>query len=231
MKAIIKNELRKYFYSPLGYIVIGVFLVLFSLYIVSGIITYGILDMGIAFFFTAELGLPVMICLLAMGIFAEERKNGTDKILLTAPISTFKMVLAKFLAAGMVIGIGLLFTMVYFFVMRTYGTYSFIEALTQMIGFLLISLAGISFGMFASSLVDNPVIAGALIIIPMLFWSTVGTNFGVENTIFSITHLSNLYINFARGIISIADVLILCLFIALFFALTMIVFKRRRLVK
>lgn len=231
MGAIIKNELKKYFYSPLGYIVIGVFLVVFSLYILSGIVSYMTLDIGLALYYTIELGFPIIIGLLTMGMFAEERKNGTEKLLFTSPISTFKMVLAKFISAAIVIGIGLIFTLIFYFVFRLYGDYIFIEALTQIVGMVFISAAGISFGMFASSLVENPIIAGAITMIPMILWSTIASTFGIDNMLFSTTHFSSLYINFARGIISIADILILFLFTALFFTLTLLSFKRRKLVK
>lgn len=231
MKAIIKNELKKYFYSPLGYIVIGGFLVIFSLYVLSGIVSYLTLDLGIALYYTIELGFPVIIGLLTMGMFAEERKNGTEKLLLTSPISTFKIVLAKFFSAMIVCGIGLLITLIHYFIFRIFGEYSFVEALTQILGVMFVAAAGISFGMFASSLVDNPVIAGAITIITMELWTILASNVGINNMLFSITHLSALYINFGRGVISIADILILCLFTVLFFTLTLLSFKRRRLVK
>ena len=75
---------------------------------------------------------------------------------------------------------------IYYIIFRIYGAYSFGEAFTQIIGFMLVSLAGISFGMFASSLVDNPVIAGAITIIPMILWTLVLSRFGVNNILFSL---------------------------------------------
>ncbi len=230
MKAIIKNELRKYFYSPLGYIIVGAFIIIFSLYVLSGIASYRILDLGIAFYCTIDLAFPVLIALLTMGIFAEERKSGTEKILLTAPISTTKMILAKLIAATIVVVIATLLTSVFYFIFNGYGAYGLGEAITQQVGFILVAIAGISFGMFASSLCDNPVIAGAIVFVPALLM-TIFSGVGIGSSLFDIIRISSLYINFAKGIISVADILILCLFTTLFFTLTLLGFKRRRLVK
>ena len=231
MKAIIKNELRKYFYSPLGYIVIGLILVVFSLYMLSGIVMDKIFDMGISLYYTLELALSIIVALASMGLFAEERKTGTEKILLSAPISTFKMILSKFLSVGIIVLIAGILMTVEFFIFKAFGPYSIVEGMAQILGFMLVLMAGVSFGMFVSSVSENSIIAGALTIIPMIIFNIVSTQLMVENALMSIIYLPRLYINFARGIISIADILVLLLFIAFFFILTMLVFKRRKLVK
>jgi hypothetical protein len=65
----------------------------------------------------------------------------------------------------------------------------------------------------------------------MILWSIIASTFGADSLLFSITHISNLYINFGRGVISLANILILIAFTALFFTLTLLSFKRRKLVK
>ena len=99
MSAIYKKELKSYFLSPIGYIAIGLFLFVFSSFFYLTTIMSGGYDMGNLYFNTARYGLLIIVPIITMRTFAEERKNGTEQLLLTSPRTITEIVLAKFFSA------------------------------------------------------------------------------------------------------------------------------------
>lgn len=227
MKAIIKKELKSYFLSPIGYVVMGIFLLCFSLFFYLTAISSGSVDLGGLYYYTALYGLIIIVPILTMRMFAEERKNGTEQLLLTSPTSMFKVVLGKLIAALCVIIITLLMSFMFFAIVSFFGTPNITAVLVAMFGFILISVAALSVGMFASSLTENQIIAGIITVaflIITLFMPDI-------SNIFSGFTLINLYTSFAQGVISIENVISLLLFSTLFISLTIIIMQRRKLVK
>ena len=117
MWAVYKKELKSYFLSPIGYIAIGLFLIMFSLFFYLTTISVGAYDMGNLYFNTARYGLLLIIPIITMRMFAEERKNGTEQLLLTSPRSITGIVMGKFLAAVTLIVITLLFSLLYYVIL------------------------------------------------------------------------------------------------------------------
>ena len=227
MGAIFKRELKSYFLSPIGYIVTGIFLLCFSIFFVVAVFNMGTADVGGAYWYTALYGLIIMAPLLTMRMFAEERKNGTEQLLLTSPTSITGIVFGKLLASLAVIGITLIVSLVYTVIVSFLGTPNYYMILSEIFGFLLISLATLSFGMFASSITENQIIS-AVITITFLI---AGLFLPDVNSIFSSFTLIDFYTSFAKGIISIESIISLVLFSGVFIALTLIVMQRRKLVK
>jgi len=227
MKAILKKELKSYFLSPIGYVVIGIFLLCFSVFFYLTVITSGSVDLGGLYYYTALYGLIIIVPILTMRMFAEERKNGTEQLLLTSPISMFKVVMGKLMAALCVIAITLLVSFLFYFIVTFFGKPNIITVLVAMLGFLLISIAALSVGMFASSLTENQIIAG-IITVAFLIISLFITDI---SSIFSGFTLINFYTSFAQGVISLENVISFVLFSMLFISLTIIVMQRRKLVK
>ena len=162
MKAILKKELKSYFLSPIGYVVIGIFLLCFSVFFYLTVLSSGSVDLGALYYYTALYGLIIIVPILTMRMFAEERKNGTEQLLLTSPTSMFQVVIGKLMAALCVIIITLLVSFLFYFIVRFFGEPSIAQVLTAMLGFILISIASLSVGMFASSLTENQIIAGII---------------------------------------------------------------------
>ena len=79
MWAVIKKEFKSYFYSPIGYVVIGIFLLCFSVFFYLTILftSNSSVDLGALYYYTALYGLIIIIPIITMRMFAEERKNGT----------------------------------------------------------------------------------------------------------------------------------------------------------
>ncbi|MCI8383595.1 MAG: ABC transporter permease [Clostridia bacterium] len=227
MRAILKKELKSYFLSPIGYVVIGIFLLCFSLFFYLTVLSTGTVDLGALYYYTALYGLIIIVPILTMRMFAEERKNGTEQLLLTAPISIFKIVMGKLLAGLSVIIITLLISFLFFGIVSFFGQPSIYSVLVAMLGFILISIATLSVGMFASSLTENQIIAG-IITVAFLILSLFMTDI---SSIFSGFTLINFYISFAQGVISLENVISLLLFGLIFISLTMLVMQRRKMVK
>lgn len=121
MWAVYKKELKTYFLSPIGYVAIGLFLVIYSVFFFLTTISYGAVDLGNLYYATARYGLLLIIPILTMRTFAEERKTGTEQLLLTSPRSITSIVLGKFFAAVTVIAITLVISLMYFAIVSCFA--------------------------------------------------------------------------------------------------------------
>ena len=202
MWAVFKKELKTYFLSPIGYITIGVFMLMYSIFFYLTTISYGSLYLGDLYYATARYGLLLMIPLLTMRMFSEERKNGTEQLLLTSPRSVTSIVLGKFFAAVAIILITILFSTIYAIIISFFGNVAIPTLIVTMLGFLLLAMAALSIGMLASSITENQIISAILTIgILVAPWFLVDIS-----DIFSSIDLIDKFLNFATGVISIADV-------------------------
>ena len=145
MWAIIKKELKTYFLSPIGYVVIGILLLVFSLFFWLTTIQSGSVDLSSLYYYVALYGLIIAVPMLTMRMFSEERKNGTEQLLLTSPISITKVVLGKFIAATLIVVITEICTFLYFGILCYFGTPHITTALVTLLGFLLLAMSYISF--------------------------------------------------------------------------------------
>ena len=106
MLAIIKKELKSYLLTPLGYVFIGIFMIIFSLFF--GMEVFLVSEQGgqISFeylFYNVSTILTFFVPVLTMRMFSEERKNGTEQLLLTSPRSIVSIVLGKLLSGVFII--------------------------------------------------------------------------------------------------------------------------------
>ena len=227
MWPILKKELKSYFLSPIGYIAIGIFLLIFSIFFYLTAIQSASVDLGNLYYNTAMYGLMLIIPILTMRLFAEERKNGTEQLLLTSPRSVTGIVLGKFFAATIVVAITLLISLMYFAILTYFGSPNLVPTLIMMFGFLLLSMAAISIGMFASSITENQIVAAvitaAVLILP---WFLPNINESL-----AALDLMNYYSKFPAGLLSATEVVGLVSFAVMFILFTVIVLKRRKAVK
>ncbi len=226
MLAVIKKELKSYLLSPMGYVFIGLFLLIFTLVFCVSIYLYRITNFEYLFYSGATI-LTFITPILTMRMFAEERRNGTEQLLLTSPRGIPSIVLGKFIAAAIIMIITELFTFMYFIILDYFGNPSLLVALSTLFGFLLLSLAYISFGMFASSITENQIIAAVITVgafLAMLFLPDMVS-------IFNVFSLVNKFQNFPEGMISISEIITFISFTVLFILLTIIILQRRKSVK
>ena len=87
MGAVIKKELKNYFLSPIGYVVIGIFLLTFSSFFYLTTVQQSSIDLTYLFYYTALYALMFIVPLITMWTVSGERKSGTDQLLMTSPRS------------------------------------------------------------------------------------------------------------------------------------------------
>ena len=227
MLAVIKKELKGYFLSPIGYIFIGLFLIMMSLIFATEILGYYKTNNFEYIFFSGATVLTFVIPVITMRAFSEERKNGTEQILVTSPLSLTKIVIAKFLAATLVIIITEICTLLYFAIIAHFTMPDIKIAACTLFGFLLLAMSYISFGIFASSITENQILA---FIITVGFF--IASWFLPEiNSIFNNFSLINIFSGFPYGQINIADTVTMVSFTVLCLILTIIVLQRRKSVQ
>ena len=161
MTAIYKRELGSYLTSMIGYIFIFFILLLtgiyFSAYQLSA--AYPKFEYTLsALTFVFLISVPI----LTMRILAEERKQKTDQLLLTSPVSVEKIVMGKYLALVTVFAIPMAIICFYPLLMTKFGTVSLGTAYTAILGFFLLGCANLAVGVFISSLTESQVIAAVL---------------------------------------------------------------------
>jgi ABC-2 type transport system permease protein len=158
MFAIFKRELKAYFLTPIGFLYMGLFLLLTGIFFFFDNLMSGRSQ------FTGFLGSVLFIYLFAiplltMRLFSEEKKQKTDQLLLTSPVSISGIVCGKFLAALAVYCGTLVVTMLYAAVIAVYGDLQTWETVGSYIGFIFLGASYISLGIFVSALTENQLTA------------------------------------------------------------------------
>lgn len=227
MGAVIKKELKNYFLSPIGYVVIGIFLIIFSTFFFVTTITTPNVDLANLFSCVAFYGLMFIAPLLTMWTFAGERKSGTEQILLTAPVSMLGVVIAKFLVSLILVIIPLICTLMYFGILCFFEVPNIPIYLTSMLGFLLLSMCYMSFGILVSSLTESPIISG------ILTFAFVSATTWMPEFVSSLESYSliNKFITFLYGQIDITAIILFVTFTILCILITMIIMQRRKSIK
>ncbi len=167
MFAILKKEINLFFATPIGYLVIAVFLVLNGAFLWLFKSNFNILDYGFAdlspFFLLAPWILLFLIPAVTMRSFSDEIKQGTLELLLTSPIPLIKIVLAKYFGALCLIILALLPTLLYVYTVyqlgNPVGNLDFGSTLGSYFGLLFLVAAYTSIGIFTSTLSGNQIIA------------------------------------------------------------------------
>ncbi|MDE6312536.1 MAG: Gldg family protein [Lachnospiraceae bacterium] len=179
MKAIYKRELKAYFQSFTGWLFCAATLFVISLYFTSYNLGGGYAYIAYALSAAAFIFI-ILIPILTMRILAEERRQKTDQLILTAPISVWKVVVGKYLAMLTVYMIPILIVCTYPIIMSFFGTVSLSESYAAIFGFVLYGCAGIALGLFISGITESQVISAVLSLIAMFLTYMMS---GVSNLI------------------------------------------------
>jgi ABC-2 type transport system permease protein len=190
MFAIFKREVRSFFTSPIGYLIVGSFLLLNGLFLWVFKNEYNIFDYGFAdlgnFFLLAPWIFVFLVPAITMKSFSEERKMGTLELLLIKPISIWKLVLGKFWGALLLCIIAVVPTLVYVFAISKLGmvegNYDLGVVLGSYFGLLFLMACYTSIGIFASTLSDNQIIA---FLVGILVCFLIFNGFNAIATLFS----------------------------------------------
>ena len=239
MKALLFREIKSFFGSPIGYLVIAIFLILNGLFLWIFDGEYNILNSGFAdlspFFTISPWILIFLIPAVTMRSFSDEMKQGTLELLLTKPLSIWQIVNGKFFGAVLLIVIAIIPTFIYVYVISSLGMPEGNIDMGSTIGSyfgLLFLISGYSaIGIFTSTLSDNQIVAFLLAVF-LCFFFYFGFD-GIANYLPSIENfISNLGMNshfksMSRGVIDTRDLLYFVSITILFLSLT--VFKLKSL--
>lgn len=233
MLAIYKRELKAYFTGVIGYAFLVIYLV------VAGAIfcatTFYSMSADVSNYFTLMLLFSaVMLPLLTMKSFSEERKTKTEQLLLTAPVRLTSMVFGKLLASLTVYYGVTLLTSLYFLFLIPYAQVKFAVLLGNIVALLLVGTVFISVGLFVSSLTENQLSAavGTIAIILALLGAGLINSFLPSSYwlryVFDSISVFTRFQNFANGIFDLASLFYYLSVSAIFVWLTVRIYDRRR---
>lgn len=232
MFAIFKRELKAYFTSPLGYVFLAIFYAFSGLFFYIFSLSVGSTDIS-SVFLMMFIVLMVFVPLLTMRLLSEDKKQKTDQLILTAPVSLLSIVIGKFLAAYAIFAIGVAVMPVYGFVMSTFATVSWLPIWGNTVGLLLLGGIFVSIGLFISSLTENQMIAaigGFFINLMILLMNTLKSalpNGFLQDVLSSISVYSR-YSEITSGIFSLSSLIFFVSVIFIFLFLTVRVLEKRR---
>ena len=232
MLAIYKREMRSYFTTPIGYIFLAIF------FAVSGaVFAYSTLysmtaDTTVYFTFMMCV-FVVLLPLLTMKLFSEEKKTRTDQLLLTAPISIISMVAAKFLAAYTMFAGSMLVSSLQFLILYRYAVVKTSVLLGNLLAILLVGMVFIAVGTFVSSLAENQLAAavgtiGLLFVLAAISLLNQFIPFYPIRFVLQCISVFSRFQNFTNGIFDIASIIYYLSVTAVFLFLTVRVYERRR---
>lgn len=225
MRTIFSKEIKSYFNSFSGYLFLAMFLVSEGLYHYIYNYVYASADYP----YTLEASSLLLIFFLpviCVRIFAHERKLGTDRLLMTSPVSTVGIVLAKYFAAFTLVLAGSALISFHPFVMSEYGEVNLRSSYWALFVFVLFAAAMLAVGMFISSLFSGELVAGIVTFACMMFVSLLDPfiemlrGYGIELPV-GVSPLSHLHEGLA-GRASLADVAYFLILVLIFITATVI---------
>ena len=232
MLAIWKRELQSYFYTPVGYVFMGVFLSLSGLFFYMLVLDARSSDV---LTFLGQISYLWMLLspVLTMRLLAEEKQKRTDQLLLTSPVSLPGIVLGKYLAAVTVMACTVLLTLVYVLVVALYGAVYPGELMVGYLGFILQGSAFLALDLYISGCASNQVTAAvAAFGVNLALWlmdllAGAVTQAWLQDAL-SFFSLNQRYNPFLMGQLSFASIGFDLAFIAAFLALTVHSLDSRR---
>ena len=232
MKSIILREIKSFFGSPIGYLVIAIFLIINGLFLWVFEGDYNILNTGFAdltpFFTLAPWILIFLIPAVTMRSFSDEKKQGTLELLLTKPLSIWQIVNGKFLGALLLIVVAIIPTFIYVSVISSLGmpegNIDMGSTIGSYLGLLFLIAAYSAIGIFTSTLSENQIVAFIVAVFLCFFFY-----FGFEglasvvpnmSTIIASLGMQDHFKSMSRGVLDTRDILYFTSITVVFLSLT-----------
>jgi ABC-2 type transport system permease protein len=239
MIAILKKELNLFFASPIGYLVISLFLLINGLFLWIFKGDFNILHAGFAdlnsFFFITPWFFIFLIPAITMRSFSDETRSGTIEILKTKPLTDWQIIMGKYLGALILICIALFPTLTYIYTVfqlgHPQGNIDWGTILGSYLGLVLLGGAFTSIGIFTSTLSHNQIIA-FLLGVALSYFMYAGfdalealaiTSPGIMETLGMRLHFDSI----SRGVIDTRDIIYFLSVILFFLLLTKINLERK----
>jgi len=231
---LFKKELRFFFFSPIAYIFICIFLILVGWFFFSDFFLYNQVDLRV-FFERLPIFLSLIVPVITMGLFSEEFSVGSYEIISTTSVSLWDIILGKFFAVVAFMIIALIPTLIYPLSISFLGELDFGPVIGGYIGSIFLIGALASIGLFTSALTKNQIVALIIafaitapvcIIIPLMKWN----NLIPMNLMWLMDFISveSRFGNIAKGIIDIRDLLYFLSIIAIGLYSTRLILESRK---
>ena len=242
--AVAGKELRAYFHSPIAYLVMTVYAVLCGFVFYNAVVFYSLQSLRMQAM--GGMGAPPMslneniirpilsgiltvvllllIPMITMRLYAEEKRSGTIELLLTSPLTDLQIILGKFLGAFLLYATLVILTFLYFSVLFLYGHPNARPLLANALGLVLYGAALLALGMWFSTFTKNQIIAGVVsfVVFLLLFLLDWVSSFasGLVGRVTSYMALTTHFDNFSKGVIDLTDVVYYASFVVLGIFLT-----------
>jgi ABC-2 type transport system permease protein len=232
--AIAQRELNAYFASPIAYVLIGFFALLFGWFFYVPLAYFEQQSMQMGMNPGQSLNINQMLVgptlmnttvimlflfpLITMRTYSEEKRSGTIELLLTSPVTDVQIILGKFLGAMLLYAAMLSVTLIHIGILFIYGEPEWKPIMTGYLGLLLMGGSFLSLGLFISSLTKNQIVAGiATFAVFLMLWviNWIGTFVGpTMQTVLTHLSLTDHFDDFAKGIIDTKHVIYYLSFMA-----------------
>ncbi|CCG53707.1 Gliding motility transmembrane protein GldF [Flavobacterium indicum GPTSA100-9 = DSM 17447] len=232
MKALLLREIKSFFGSPIGYLVIAIFLLLNGLFLWVFEGEFNILNSGFAdmspFFKLAPWILIFLIPAVTMKSFSDEKKQGTLEILFTKPLSLWEIVNGKFFGAFLLIIIAIIPTLVYVFIISDFtlaqSEFDYGSTIGSYFGLLFLIAGYTAIGIFTSTLSDNQIVAFIVAVFLCFFFyfgfDGLANLFGNFNSFVASFGMDFHFKSMSRGVIDTRDIVYFISITVLFMAAT-----------
>lgn len=232
MSAIFRRELSAYFLSPIGYVFLAVFYLVSGFFFFMGTLSSQTTSLTPVFSILFTMFM-FLIPILTMRLMSDELRQKTDQGLLTAPLSLTGLVVGKFLAAFMLLCLGVGILLIYGLVLSIYGSPDWAVLIGNLVGILLLGAAFIAIGLFISSLTENQVIAAVGSVaatLALFFIDSIASAIPVAfiSKIISSLSFYTRYNEFTTGLLNISSIVFFLSVAAAFLFLTVRVFEKKR---
>ena len=233
MLAIFKREMRSYFTGIIGYAFLVIYLAAAG--VLFAYTTLFAMSANVTTYFTLMLIFAAVILpILTMKSFSEERKTKTEQLILTAPVSIPGMVVGKFLASYAMFAGATLFTSLYFLLLTPYAPLKVWTLVGNIVALLLVGMVFIAIGLFVSSLTENQLSAAVgtiAIILGLLGVGLIGSllpsNYWLRYILDALSIFTR-FQTFTNGYFDLASTVYYLSVAAIFLYLTVRVYDRRR---
>ncbi len=233
MGAIYRREMSAFFSSSIAYVFLAVFYLAAGYFFYATSLYSATTDMS-SVFTSLFLVIIILIPILTMRLFSEEKKQKTDQGLLTAPVSIWSIVGGKYFAALTMYAIGIAILLVYAVILSFFGVVTWGLVISNVLALFLVGAAFIAVTLFISSLTENQIVAAVLGIIVLFvlymldFFAQYVSSVPVLPDVLNALSFYTRYYDFTVGLFNPSSVLYFISAAVLFNFFSVRIFERRR---
>lgn len=234
MSAIFKREFKAYFTSPLGYFVLALVFFFSGFFYYTYNMYAGSIDLSGVFGGLFTIVLLIVLPVLTMRLFSDEKRQKTDQALLTAPVGLTGIAVGKFLAALLVFALSISITLIYAVMIAFSATPDWMVIIGNYLGLLMLGGLIISIGLLISSLTESQFVAAlgtfavSFVLLMVDNLTSIFSSSTVVAAVVNFLSVSQRYNNFTAGVINYDDIVFFISMQALFLFLTVRSLDRKR---